>query len=314
MTSPVAVLPDRIIVGSAIGDNGGVELEQGIVRALDPVTGRLLWSWDPIPRSSADPAFETWPSTSARITGAANAWAPISVDPERQLVFVPTSSPSPDFYGGERHGRNDYANSIVALDSNTGKVIWHQQLVHHDIWDYDVPAEPSLMMIRRGDRQIPVVVIVTKTGMLYAFNRETGESLYEIEERPVPASDVPGELAHPTQPFSSIIVGDQRALGPEDAFGIAIFDKMGCEEILSTYRSEGIFTPPSIGGTIEYPGWAGGVNWGGVALDESRQIAVMNLMDTPGLIKLLPGMRDGWVAINCNAWHTLWHGPADFPV
>jgi len=288
VTSPGAVMKDRIIIGSAIGDNGAVELEQGIVRAVNPITGRLIWSWDPIPRTESDPAYKTWEDRSAMITGAANAWAPISVDPQRKLVFVPTSSPSPDFYGGEREGKNLYSNSIVALNSEDGTVVWHRQLVHHDLWDYDIPAEPSLIMLNRDGVQIPAVVVVTKMGMLYAFNRETGETIFDIEERPVPQSDVQGEVSHPTQPFSSIVLADQRALGPDDAFGLAVFDKWGCQRILESFRSEGIYTPPSTRGTVQNPGWGGGMNWGGVSLDVIRQIALVNYMQLPGLIKLLP--------------------------
>jgi len=288
VTSPVAVLPDRIIVGSAVGDNGAVDLEQGVVRALDPVSGDLLWLWDPIPRSPKDPAAATWQGNSATITGAANAWAPISVDPERGLVFVPTSSPSPDFYGGERLGENHYANSIVVLDAATGEVRWFRQLVHHDLWDYDTPSEPSLTTIQRGGEKIPAVVVTTKTGMIFAFSRETGESIYDITEKPVPASDVAGEEASPTQPFSEIVLTRHDPITEDDAFGLLWFDRNECREKIRSYRSEGIFTPPAIRGTIESPGWAGGMNWGGAALDESRQIAIVNYMNLAGVIQLLP--------------------------
>lgn len=288
VTSPVAVLDDRIIVGSSIGDNGAVDLEQGIVRALDPVNGAQLWQWDPIPRDPTDPASRTWQGRSASITGAANAWAPISVDPERRLVFVPTSSPSPDFYGGERLGENHYANSIVALDADTGQVRWFRQLVHHDVWDYDIPAQPSLTVIGRGGKEIPAVVVVTKTGMLYAFDRDSGSPIYGMTEKPVPQTDVPGERTHPTQPFSDIAIAAHHQLTEDDAFGIMFQDKASCREAIKASRSEGIFTPPSLAGTIEFPGWAGGMNWGGVALDPLQQIAVVNFMNLPGIIKLLP--------------------------
>ena len=288
VTSPVAVLDDRIIVGSSIGDNGAVELEQGIVRALDPVTGRLLWQWDPIPRDSRDSAASTWGGESARRTGAANAWAPISVDPERRLVFIPTSSPSPDFYGGERIGENRYANSLVAMHADTGEVAWHRQLVHHDIWDYDVPMEPSLTHITRDGEHVPAVVVATKTGMLFAFHRESGEPLLGWTERPVPQDGVPGEAPNPTQPFSDVVLVSHEPVTEEDAFGLLGYDRTGCEALIREYRSEGIFTPPSLEGTIEYPGWAGGANWGGVALDESRQVAIVNTMNLPGVVKLLP--------------------------
>ncbi|MFT5012913.1 MAG: quinoprotein glucose dehydrogenase [Patiriisocius sp.] len=288
VTSPVAVLSDRIIVGSAIGDNGAVELENGIVRAYDAVSGKLFWNWDPVPRDENNPAYRTWSGKSAEITGGANAWAPISVDRGRKIAFVPTSSPSPDFYGGERKGTNRNANSLVALNTDTGKVLWAQQLVHHDIWDYDLPAKPGLVTMQRNGRAIDAVVQVNKTGMVFAFDRETGAPLFPMEERPVPVSDIQGELSHPTQPFSSVSLMDQKPLTKDDAYGVMWVDKRACAKIIETYRNEGIFTPPSVGGSIQNPAYAGGMNWGGIALDGKRQIGVVNLNHIPALVKLLP--------------------------
>ncbi len=288
VTSPVAVLEDRIIVGSSIGDNGAVKLENGIVRAYDAVTGELLWHWDPVPRMVTDPAHNTWSGKSAEINGGTNAWAAISVDLKRKLAFVPTSSPSPDFYGGERKGSNQNANSLVALNTDTGQVVWAQQLIHHDLWDYDLPAKPGLVTLQQNGGAIDAVVQVNKTGMVFAFNRETGESLFPMEERPVPASDVSGELAHPTQPFSSVALMDHRPLTADDAFGVMISDKRACARIIESYRNEGIFTPPSLKGSIQNPAYAGGINWGGIALDPGRQIGIVNLNHIPALVKLLP--------------------------
>ncbi|MFV2089801.1 MAG: pyrroloquinoline quinone-dependent dehydrogenase, partial [Pseudomonadales bacterium] len=305
ITSPPAVMGDQIIVGSAVGDNRAVESERGIVRALDARTGTLNWLWDPIPRSADDPAYSTWEDGSAAITGAANAWAPLSVDEARGLVYVSTSSPSPDFYGGKRLGDNRYANSLVALRGSTGEVVWHQQLVHHDVWDYDIPSQPTLTTMQVGSESMPAVLVVTKTGMLYGFHRDTGEPLIDMFERPVPASDVPGERLSPTQPFSAIApLSEQRALTADDAFGIAWFDQRACAHIIESFRSEGIFTPPSLRGSILNPSYAGGSNWGGVAVDESRQIAVTNVNQIPALVRLIPraeidrvratGELDGW--------------------
>ncbi|HEY3139200.1 MAG TPA: PQQ-binding-like beta-propeller repeat protein, partial [Blastocatellia bacterium] len=204
VTSPPAVIGDLIIVGSAIGDNRGVELERGVVRAYDARTGKLAWSWDPIPKQADDPARKSWSGDSANRTGAANAWSIISVDPVRGLVFVPTSSPSPDFYGGERKGNNEYANSVVALRAATGKVLWHFQVVHHDLWDYDVASQPMLITVKRNGRDIPAVAVGTKIGHIFVLHRETGKPLFPIEERPVPRSTVPGEEASPTQPFPKL--------------------------------------------------------------------------------------------------------------
>jgi quinoprotein glucose dehydrogenase len=289
VTSPPAVLGDRIIVGSAIGDNRATDLELGIVRALDARSGEILWLWDPIPKSPEDPATATWQANSNVSTGAANVWAPIVADSTSGLVFASTSSPSPDFYGGERLGDNHYANSVVALDSVTGDVVWFRQLVHHDVWDYDIPAQPTLTTISRDGKSYDAVVVVTKTGMLFAFERSTGEPIYAIEERPVPQTDVPGEVTSPTQPFSSIpALADQSALTKDDAFGLLFFDKRSCKKQIGSYRSEGIFTPPSLGGTIMNPGYAGGANWGGVAVDSKRQIAVTNVIQGPALVRLIP--------------------------
>lgn len=289
ITSPPAVMGDRLIVGSAIGDNRRVQSERGIVRALDVRTGALVWLWDPVPRSSRDPAYVTWEDDSAAVTGSANAWAPVSVDAARDLVFVSTSSPSPDFYGGERLGDNRYANSLVALRGATGEVLWHQQLVHHDLWDYDVPSQPTLTSLQVDGQATPAVLIVTKTGMLYGFHRETGAALLGMTEQPVPDTDVPGERVSPTQPFSDIPpLAHQSALSADDAFGLLWFDRRACAKVIEEYRSEGIFTPPSIRGTILNPSYAGGSNWGGVAVDESRQIAVTNVNQVPALVHLIP--------------------------
>src|SRR4029434_9833818 len=166
--------------GSSMGDNRGVELERGVVRAFDARTGTLAWTWDPIPKEANDPARKTWQGDSATRTRAANSWSIISADPERDLVFVPTGSPSPDFYGGERKGNNDYANSVVALRASTGKVVWHFQVVHHDLWDYDVASQPLLITVKRVGRDVPSVAIGTKMGHVFLLNRENGKPLFTV--------------------------------------------------------------------------------------------------------------------------------------
>ena len=289
VTSPPAILGDLVFVGSAIGDNRATNLERGIVRAIDARTGSIQWLWDPIPKSVTDVAKATWSGDSNLNTGAANAWAPLTADPSSGLVFVPTSSPSPDFFGGERLGDNLYSNSIVALDGSTGKVVWFQQLVHHDIWDYDVPAQPTLTRITRAGKTYKAVVVVTKTGMMFAFERSTGAPIYAIEERSVPQSDIPGEVTSPTQPFSAVAaLASQAPVSTKDAFGVAFFDKWSCKRQIKRYRSKGMFTPPSLEGTIMRPSYAGGSNWGGVAIDPDRQIAVTNVNEVPALVRLIP--------------------------
>jgi quinoprotein glucose dehydrogenase len=289
VTSPPAIIGDLVVVGSSMGDNRGVEIERGVVRAFDARTGKLRWKWDPIPTDSTDPAAMTWKGNGAIRTGAANAWSMISADEERDLIFVPTSSPSPDFYGGERLGDNRYANSVVALRASTGKVVWHFQVVHHDLWDYDVAAQPLLFTLKRGGRNIPAVAVATKMGHIFVLDREKGLPLFPVEERKVPTTDVAGEEVSPTQPFPVLPkpIVPQR-LTPDDAWGVTPQEREWCRARIKSLRSEGIFTPPSLKGTIMFPGNVGGVNWGGMTYDPDRNtlIAATNRLAT--VVRLIP--------------------------
>jgi quinoprotein glucose dehydrogenase len=288
VTSPPAVGEDRIVVGSAIGDNSAVGVERGIVRALDARTGELLWLWDPIPTDAADPARASW-SSGAVDAGGANAWPPLSIDPVSGLVFVPTGAPSPDFYGGLRAGDNLYANSLVALSLESGEVVWYRQLVHHDVWDYDLPAQPLLVDLRKDGRTHPAVVQTTKMGMVFVFDRTSGEPLYPIEERPVPQDGVPGERLSPTQPFSSLPPLTSHApVTAADAYGLLWFDRRGCRKRIEALRSDGIYTPPTIGGTLMNPGYAGGSNWGGLAWYPDSQRVIATVMELPQWVRLTP--------------------------
>jgi quinoprotein glucose dehydrogenase len=271
VTSPPAVIGDLVIVGSSVGDNGGAELERGVVRAYDARTGALRWSFDPIAREQH--------------SGAANAWAPITADAESGMVFVPTSSPSPDYFGGLRLGKNELANSIVAIRADTGAVVWHFQVVHHDLWDYDIATQPVLVEVRG----IKAVAVGTKMGHLFFFNRATGEPLFPIEERPVPASDLTGEEAWPTQPFPTApppIVPQQ--LKPDDVFGIDDADRAACKATIASLRHDGMFTPPSTRGTLQVPGNVGGMNWGGMAYDPARHILVASTNRLAAMVRLIP--------------------------
>jgi len=288
ITSPPAIAGDRIIVGSAIGDNSAVGLERGIVRALDARSGETLWTWDPIPTDPDDPAWETWVS-GVEETGGANAWPPLSVDVANGLVFVPTGAPSPDFFGGLREGDGAYANSLVALSIETGKVAWYRQLVHHDVWDYDLPAQPLLVELTKDGQARSVVVQTTKTGMVFVFDRLTGEPAYPIEERSVPQGGMAGEKLSPTQPFSTLPpLVSHRAITEDDAYGFFYFDKRGCRKKIAALRSEGIYTPPTIGGTLMNPGYAGGSNWGGLAWDPASQTVIATVMELPMWVRLTP--------------------------
>ncbi len=289
VTSPPAVIGDLVIVGSAIGDNRAVTLERGIVRAYDARTGAVRWIWDPIPRRPDDPAWQTWEGDSALWTGAANVWAQLSTDPERDLVFVPTSSPSPDYYGGERRGSNLYADSVVALRASTGEVVWHYQIVHHNLWDYDLPAQPTLVTVQKDGQVIPAVAQATKMGFLFLLDRDTGEPIFPVEERPVPQTLVPGEETWRTQPFPTVPRPlAPLTLTPDDAWGLTFWDRGKCRDLIERYRYEGIFTPPSLEGTIEWPGIAGGTNWGSLAFDPERGLAVLNMTHVPFVVRLIP--------------------------
>jgi quinoprotein glucose dehydrogenase len=295
VTSPPAVAGDTIIVGSSIGDNRATNLELGVVRAFDVRSGALKWHWDPIPRTAripkdaANPEFDEVDSQAASWTGAANAWSILSVSPDKSLVFVPTGSASPDFFGGERLGDNKWANSVVALDVATGRLVWGQQLIHHDLWDYDVASQPVVAELARGGTRVPVVMQATKNGQIFVFHRDTGEPVYAVTEKSVPQGAVPEEKASPTQPFSSLPpLVSWAPVKEKDAWGITFYDRGKCADKIKALRSDGIFTPPGVQGTIERPGYAGGANWGGLAFDPQHQYAIAVVMDLPMVVTLVP--------------------------
>ncbi len=289
ITSPPAIVRDLVITGSAIADNSNLAPASGEVRAFDARTGELRWRWDPIPQDPNDSAHATWLDGSAARTGAANVWSVIAADSARDLVFVPTSSPAPDYYGGRRLGANRYANSIVALRASSGKVVWHFQTVHHDLWDYDNASPPALVTIARNGASVPVVIQTTKTGQLFVLHRETGVPIFGVEERAVPRSTVPGEEAWATQPFTTVTT----PLSPHrytvnDVWGPAEADRAACRAMLAPLRNEGIFTPPSLEGTLVVPSNIGGAHWGGVAADEGRGIVVVPVNRLAAMVQLIP--------------------------
>jgi quinoprotein glucose dehydrogenase len=275
VTSAPAIYKDLIITGSSEGDNRAVTLERGIVRAFDARTGKLRWTWDPI----APWAYQNTPRT-----GAGNAWSTISVDALRDLVFIPTGSASPDYYGGFRKGDNKWANSVVALRASTGELVWGFQVVHHDLWDYDVAAQPTLFAWKDGT---PAIAITTKMGRVFALNRLNGRPFLPVEERPVMKSDIPGEESWPTQPASTISLVPER-LSVEDAWGKDEKDRAWCAEQIKTARSGDIFTPPSLQGTLVFPSNVGGVNWGSAAYDPQRHLLFVDTNRLPIFVKLIP--------------------------
>lgn len=274
VTSAPAIAGDLVITGSAISDNNAVDMPRGVVRAYDTRTGALRWSWDPIP----------WAEKQLVRTGAANAWSTISVDAARDLVFIPTGSASPDYYGGARPGDNRWANSVVALKASTGAFVWGFQAVHHDLWDYDVAAQPALI----GFQGKPAVAITTKMGNLFVLDRATGKPLHTVEERATPRSDIPGETASPSQPMPAWSAMVPQRLRPEDAWGATPEARKWCREKIESLRNDGLFTPPTFRGTIAFPGNIGGVNWGSVAWDPGRNLLFANTNRVAAVAKLIP--------------------------
>ena len=263
VSSAPVVAGGVVIVGSAIGDNQRAHAPSGRVRAFDARSGALRWQWDVLE-----------PGTGAT-AGAANVWAPMSVDEARGLVFLPTSSPSPDFYGGLRPGANRHADSVVALHAADGTLAWAFQIVKHDVWDYDVAAQPTLTTLAVDGRPRDVVVQATKQGLVFVLDRDTGQPVFPVEERAVPQRGAPGEQLSPTQTFPA----DMPALVPstlraEDSFGFTFFDRGACRDKIAALRNDGLYTPPSEQGTLVYPFTGGGVNWGGVAVDPAGIVYV----------------------------------------
>ena len=284
VTSPPAVVHDLVIVGSAVADNVRVNPPSGVVRAWDARTGALRWSWDLAPPDFVPSPDNT--GSAGYALGTPNVWAPMSVDTRRDLVFVPTGNPSPDYFRGGSN-LDYYGSAVVALRASTGQVVWHYQTVRRDLWDFDVPAQPALVSLRRGGQAVPALVQATKMGFVFVLQRETGQPLFEIEERPVPQGRVPGERLSPTQPFPlkpPPLVGLD--LRPEQAWGLTRLDRVVCRDKLKALRWEGMYTPPSREGTLMYPGNAGGSNWGSVAFDPERQLLIANTQDMPFMVRL----------------------------
>ena len=239
LDSPPAVLGDALIVGSSIDDMSRAGTPGAEVRALDARTGATRWRFDPSPARDG-----------TRLSGGGNVWAPIAVDSTSGLVFVPTAGPSVSYWGGERPGDDSFVSSVAALDGATGKPVWRFQTTHHDIWDYDVAAQPTLATVRHNGSDVPVVVVPTKMGFVFVLDRATGRPIFPVIERPVPTSDVPGENAAPTQPIPTAPppLVPQR-LTADDAWGLTFIDRLLCRRKMAPLRSEGLYTPPSLRGT-----------------------------------------------------------------
>jgi quinoprotein glucose dehydrogenase len=271
VTSPPAIYRNLVIVGSAIADNSRLQMASGEVRAFDATTGVLRWTFHPLPEDSP--------------VGGANTWSQIVVDAPNGMVYLPTGSASPDYFGGLRPGDNRYANSIVALKADTGKIAWHFQTVHHDLWDFDVASPPALYPAKGG----PAVAVGSKTGHLFLFHRLTGRPIFPINEKPVPASDIPGEKASSTQPFPSLPPSlVPQSMREEDLWGATPADLAACREIFRSLRNEGVFTPPSIQGSLSMPGNVGGLHWGGAAWDPVNRLLIAPVNNFPAIMRLIP--------------------------
>lgn len=287
-SSPGRVFENLLIVGSRTGEYYGAP--PGDIRAYDVMTGRLVWSFHTIPRPG-EFGEDTWPKGAYAYAGGANVWGDMSLDESRGIIYAPTGSPTYDFYGANRVGANLFGNCLLALDARTGKRLWHYQVVHHDLWDYDNAAAPQLLTVRHRGRKVDAVAMAGKTGFLYVFNRVTGEPLWPIEERKVPQSDVPGEQTSPTQPFPTVVPPFAR-----QAFTVADLspyfedpaEREKWTETVKTSVNKGIFTPPATKNTLQMPGNVGGANWGTTAIDPARGIFYVLNKDEPTLLKLDP--------------------------
>jgi quinoprotein glucose dehydrogenase len=294
VTSAPTVLGDLVITGSSIGDNGAVDMPRGVVRGYDARSGVLRWTWDPIP----------WAEKQQVRTGAANAWSTIAADPARDLIFIPTGSASPDYYGGARPGDNKWANSVVALKGSTGAFVWGFQVAHHDLWDYDVASQPSLIEFRGR----PAVAVTTKIGNVFVLDRLTGKPLNTVEERAVPKSDIPGEDAAPSQPIPAWSAMVPQRLTADDAWGATPEMRKWCREKILSLRNDGLFTPPSYQGTLGFPGNIGGVNWGSAAWDPSRNLLLANTNRVAAIAKLIPREEMQGAMGHANETETAWGG------
>lgn len=282
LTTPGAVYGDLLILGTRVSEQAGAA--PGDVRAFDVRSGALRWSFHTVPYAG-ELGAETWPAGAARQRGGANAWAGVTVDVERGLVFAPTGSASPDFFGGDRPGDNLFANSLIALDAETGERRWHFQIVHHDLWDRDLPSPPSLVTLERDGRQVAAVAQTTKSGHVFLFERETGEPVFPIEERRVPRGAVAGEVVAETQPFPTLPPPFTR-----QRFTLAMLDDrpsaQAWAERLTGMRMGRPFIPPTLGGTILYPGYDGGAEWGGSAWDAKAGLLFVNASEVASLLEL----------------------------
>ncbi len=282
--TPGRVFENLLILGSSPGE--GYFSAPGYIRAYSVITGELVWTFHTIPKPG-ELGYDTWPKDAWRYVGGANVWGEITLDAKRGIAYFPVGSPTYDYYGADRHGENLFSDCLLALDARTGKRLWHFQMVHHDLWDYDPTAAPQLLTVRKGGKTIDAVAQATKQGFMFVFDRVTGEPVWPIEERPVPKSDVPGEQAWPTQPYSLLEPTARQRVTPDDLtpYLISEAERKEWRERIAKART-GLFDPPALEESAVLPGAVGGTNWGNTAANPDAGIIYLLNQDFPSFYKL----------------------------
>jgi membrane-bound PQQ-dependent dehydrogenase (glucose/quinate/shikimate family) len=287
VTSPPVVYKDIVVVGWGLPESPA-KGPSGDVRAYNVRTGAPVWTFHTVPRPG-EPGHETWEGDSWKGRTGVNVWSMMSVDEGRGMVFLPVGSPAYDFYGGDRRGRNLFGNSLVALDAATGRLVWYFQAVHHDLWDYDLPAQPVLFTMRKGGRRIPAVAVITKMGFVFVLDRLTGKPLFPVEERPVPPSDVPGEAAWPTQPFPSKPPALARqSMTRAEVSRVTPESERDCTQLFDRLTSRGMYTPVGLKPTLTFPGFHGGGNWSGGSFDPASGLLFVNMNEDAAMGEMTP--------------------------
>ena len=284
-TTPGRVFEDLLILGSAT--NQGYGSAPGDIRAFNVRTGKLAWSFHTVPRPG-ELGYDTWPKDAWKRVGGANVWTELSIDDKRGIVYAPTASAKYNFYGADRSGANLFSDCLLALDARTGKRLWHYQMVHHDIWDYDGATAPKLLTVQHEGKPVDIVALPTKQGFVWVFNRITGKPLWPIEERPVPTSDMPGEETSKTQPFplKPPPFARQKFTADDLSPFLSPQEKAKFRDQILSARNEGMFTPPGRRDTVQMPGNNGGANWGGAAVDPMNGLLYVVSKDLPAMLKL----------------------------
>ena len=289
ISSAPVIAGNLVVVGGRIPDNMRSTTPAGVVRAFDAVSGKQMWAWNPLPPGMTD--AQAAPKGETYVRATPNVWAPMTYDPLTDAVIVPTGNAAPDFYGVDRKGLDYFSSSVVALDAKTGAVRWRFQTVHHDIWDYDVPAQPVLFDMPSPAGPVPAVAQATKQGHIFILDRRTGKPLVPVNEMPVPqAGALPGEQLSPTQPVpaNSAYVVRNASLSDSDMWGFTPWDRGKCRDLFRQYRWQGTFTPQSEQGTIVFPSFMGASNWGGISIDPIHKVLIANTTQVAAVVKMIP--------------------------